>query len=264
MYEAYWGLNEKPFQNTPDPKFLYRSEEHEEAFSRMNYAIAERVGATLLTGVFGCGKTLLGWTLMKTLSHEKYKVAYVANPRMDEVDLLRMIVHHLGHPNPPPKKMDVLALLQETLVTNSRNGKETIVIIDEAHAIESESVFEEIRLLLNFQEEKKFLLSLFLLGQPELKEKVEKNAQLEQRIEIKCHLQPFNLEDTARYIRHRVQVAGAQRPLFTDDALQSIHEHSGGIPRRINRLCNLCLLSGFGLKAERVDRTIAQKEISEL
>ena len=264
MYEAYWGLKEKPFQNTPDPRFLYHSPQHEEALSRMTYAIQERVGATLLTGTFGCGKTILAYSLLKTLVGEKYKVAYVANPRLNEVDLLRMIVHHLGNTNPPSSKMEVLAILQEILVTNMRNGKETIIIIDEAHTIETESVFEEIRLLLNFQQEDKFLLALLLLGQPELKEKVEKNAQLEQRIEIKCRLEAFGPEDTTRYIQHRMEVAGVDRSLFNDKAIRLIHNYSGGIPRRINRICNVCLLAGFDRHAKQIDETIVQKEITEL
>ncbi|MFH1858199.1 MAG: AAA family ATPase [Candidatus Omnitrophota bacterium] len=264
MYESYWELREKPFQNTPDPRFLYSSRQHEEALSRLTFAIQERLGATLLTGVFGCGKTILAHALLGSLTGEKYKTAYVANPRMDDVDLLRMIVHQLGLSNPPTRKMDVLSVLQDTLVTNFRNGKETIVIIDEAHSIESDGVFEEIRLLLNFQQEDRFLLSLFLLGQPELKEKVERNAQLEQRIEIKCRLDAFGSEDTTQYIHHRLKVAGASRTLFTDEAIRLIHANSGGIPRRINRLCNVCLLAGYGLQANQIDGTIVQKEITEL
>lgn len=264
MYEAYWGLKEKPFQNTPDPRFLYRSAQHEEALSRLAFAIQERMGAALLTGVFGCGKTILAYSLLNTLVGEKYKVAYIANPRLDEVDLLRMIVHHLGNSNPPQRKMDVLSILQDLLTTNLRNGKETVVMIDEAHAIESESVFEEIRLLLNFQKEDKFLLSLLLLGQPELKEKIEKNAQLEQRIEMKCRLEAFGLEDATQYIRHRLKVAGADRPLFADEAIRVIHTYSGGIPRRMNRICNVCLLAGFVQKIKQIDQAIVQKEITEL
>lgn len=264
MYEAHWGFKEKPFQNTPDPRFLYHSPQHEEALSRMNYAIQERVGATLLTGAFGCGKTILAYTLLKTLLGEKYKVAYVANPRLSEVDLLRMIVHHLGNPNPPSSKMEVLALLEEIFTTHMHNGKETIIIIDEAHSIETESIFEEIRLLLNFQKEDRFLLSLFLLGQPELKGKIEKNAQLEQRIEIKSRLEAFGPEDTARYIQHRMEVAGVNRSLFNDKALRLVFEYSGGIPRRINRICNVCLLAGFDQNAKEISETIVQKEIAEL
>ena len=264
MYEAYWGLKEKPFQNTPDPRFLYHSQQHEEALSRLNYAIQERVGAAVLTGTFGCGKTILAYSLLKSLAGEKYKVAYIANPRLDEVDLLRMIAHQLGSGDPPLRKMDVLTLLQDLLVTNMRNGKETIVILDEAHAIESESVFEEIRLMLNFQQEDKFLLSLLLLGQPELKGKIEKNAQLEQRIEIKCRLDAFGAEDTARYIQHRLGIAGAARALFNDAAIRLIHNYSGGIPRRVNRLCNVSLLAGFSQQAKQIDEAIIQKEISEL
>jgi len=264
VLREYWKLEVIPFQNTPDPRFLYHSQQHEEAFSRLTYAIQEKMAATLLTGVFGCGKTMLAYSLLKTLVGEKYKIAYLANPRLDDLDFHRMIVHQLTDTDPPPRKMDALAILQDILTTNMQNGKETIIIIDEAHTIESGSVFEEIRLLLNFQQEDKFLLSLFLLGQPELKAKIEKNAPLEQRIEMKCHLEAFGLEDTSQYIHHRLEVAGAKRSLFTEEAIRLIYNHSGGIPRRINRLCNICLIAGSFQKTDQIDEALVQKEIAEL
>ena len=151
MYEEHWSLKEKPFQNTPDPRFLYYSPQHEEALMRLIYTVRERIGAAMLTGVFGCGKTVIAQALLKELSSEQYKSAFIVNPRLDDVDLLRMIVHHLGTTEPPIRKADVLNILHDILLNNMRNGKETVVIIDEAHAIVDNNVFEEIRLLLNFQ-----------------------------------------------------------------------------------------------------------------
>lgn len=264
MYESYWNLSEKPFLNTPNPKFLYRSAQHEEALGRLIYTIQERLGAALLTGAFGCGKTVVAQTVMGSLRGEKYRTAYVSNPRLDDVDLLRMIAHHLGSESPPTRKADVLNALQDTLMNNMRNGKETVVIIDEAHAITDEGVFEEIRLLLNFQLEDRFLLTLLLLGQPELKQKIDRNIQLEQRINIKCHLDRLGEEDTGGYIAHRLDVAGRAQPIFTDKAIDSIFGYSGGIPRRINRLCDVCLLAGFMGKVDSVGDDIVQEEIRGL
>lgn len=265
MYEKYWGLSEKPFLNTPDPRFIYYSAQHEEALSRLIYTVQERIGAGMLTGVFGCGKTILAYTLLRELSAEKYKTAYIANPRLDDVDLLRMIAHHLGASEPPPiRKTDVLNTLQSILLNNMRNGKETVIIIDEAHAIDDNNVFEEIRLLLNFQLEDRFLLTLLLLGQPELKQKIDNNIQLEQRINIKCYLDSLNIEDTRNYIIHRLAVVKRTEPIFTEKAINSIFNYSGGIPRRINRLCEICLLSGFIKRVDKIDDDVIQEEIKGL
>jgi len=264
MYEDYWGLKEKPFLNTPDPRFLYYSAQHEEALSRLIYAIQERIGAGMLTGIFGCGKTLIAYEILRELSSEKYKVAYIANPRLDDIELLRMIVHHLGNKEPSIRKTDVLNSLHDILLDNMRNGKETMIIIDEAHTINDENIFEEIRLLLNFQLEDRFLLTLLLLGQPELKEKIYKNVQLEQRINIKCHLGSLSKEDARSYITHRLEVANRTKAIFTEKAIDLIFDYSGGIPRRINRLCEMCLLDGFGKGVDEIDEDIVRGEIKAL
>ena len=261
MYERYWGLSEKPFLNTPNPKFLYHSAQHEEVLSRLMYIVQERTGAGLLTGIFGCGKTVIAQTLMGELRSAKYRIAYLANPRLDDVDLLRMIVHHMGSKTPPTRKTDVLNTLQDILMNNMRNGKESVIIIDEAHAIEDDGVFEEIRLLLNFQLKDRFLLTLLLLGQPELKEKINKNIQLEQRINIKCNLDSLNTGDIQNYISHRLKIARRTKPIFTSEAVNLIFNYSGGIPRKINRLCDVCLLAGFMKKADAIDGDIVQEEI---
>jgi general secretion pathway protein A len=264
MYEEYWRLSEKPFFNTPDPRFLYYSDQHEEALSRLIYAIKERIGAAMLTGIYGCGKTLLAHAILRELSSEKYKIAYIPNPRLDDIELLRMIVYQLGNKQPPIRKTDVLNNLHDILLDNMRNGKETMIIIDEAHAIQDDNIIEEIRLLLNFQLEDRFLLTLLLLGQPELKEKVNRNSQLEQRISIKCHLGSLNKKDARNYIIHRLKVADRTDAMFTNKAIDLIFDYSGGIPRRINRLCEMCLLAGFGKGVDRIDEDIVREEIKAL
>lgn len=269
MYQEYWRVKEKPFQNTPDPRFLYYSAGHEEALLKLVYAVKERLGAAVLTGVFGCGKTLLGQALLQEFSEDKYKIAFIANPQMDYVELLRSIVRHLKSIDLPIKKTELsadylLEVLNNILMNNMRDGNETVVVIDEAHIIKDEKIFEEIRLLLNFQLQDRFLFTLLLFGQPELRQMIEDNKQLEQRIAVKCHLDSLSETDTKNYIMHRLKIAGSIQPIFTEAAMKLVFEHSGGIPRRINRLCDLCLLAGFSQKVNQIDENIVSAELESL
>jgi type II secretory pathway predicted ATPase ExeA len=264
MYEKYWHLKEKPFENTPDTRFLYNSPQHEEGLNRMLYVVKEGKGAGLLTGVYGCGKTLLSRTLMKELEKSIYKVAIITNPRLDDIQLLRMIAYHLGASNPPVQKTDILISLENILKNNISDGKKTVVVIDEAHVIEDKNIFEEIRLLLNYQQEDRFLLTLLILGQPELKEKIEANKQLNQRIAMRFFLQALDMNETGNYIRHRLETAGGRLDIFTQDAIEIIHERSGGIPRRINQLCDSTLLTGFGKDAKSINAELVQEAINSL
>jgi general secretion pathway protein A len=258
MYEEYWNLTEKPFENTPNPKFIYYSPQHEEGFSRLIYAVSEGKGAAMLTGVFGCGKTLLGRTLFKELDKNIYKTAFITNPYMSYEELLMHIVHNLGGRDLPTRKTDVLINivlkeLNEILENNMRDGKKTVIVIDEAHVIRDRQVWEELRLLLNFQLEDKFLLTLLLLGQPELKENIDANKQFTQRIAVQYHLEHLNKKETERYILHRLSISGKNRPIFTEDAYELIYKKSGGIPRRINQICDMALYSGFGKNLDMID-----------
>ena len=269
MYEAYWGLKEKPFHNTPDPRFLYHSQQHEEALSRLIYAIRERVGGALLTGVFGCGKTLLGRALMKEFNQEKYKVAFITNPQMSYLELLLLITQELGGGGLPTIKTEVLTnvvflTLRDILNKNFKEGKETVIVIDEAHIIQDAETLEGLRLLLNFQLEDRFLLTLLLLGQPELRTKVDEFRQLEQRINIKCHLDHLNEQETGEYVAHRFKIAGGDQHPFTGEALKAIYDYSGGIPRRVNRLCDLSLLSAFGKNVRTIDPQVIKEEVTAL
>ena len=236
---------------------------------RLVYAFRESVGAVMLTGVFGCGKTVLGQALINELASEgseKYKIAFITNPQLEYVELLRAIVRNLKAIELPIKKTELsadylLEVLNNILLNNMRDGKETVIIIDEAHVIKDEKILEELRLLLNFQLQDRFLLTLLLFGQPELGQRIEDNKQLEQRIAIKCHLDNLDLVNTANYIAYRLKVAQRTEPIFTKDAIKLIYDNSGGIPRRINRLCELCLLAGFAKQAKVIDKRIVQEEI---
>ncbi|KPK42164.1 MAG: hypothetical protein AMJ78_03425 [Omnitrophica WOR_2 bacterium SM23_29] len=269
MYEEYWGLSKKPFENTPDPNFLYYSKQHEEVLARLIYAVKERKGAAMLTGIFGCGKTLLGQALLSELTEDRYKIAFIRNPQMSYEELLMYIATHLGARELPTQKSEIminvlLDAIEAILNNNVRDGKDSIVILDEMHIVNDNRIFEGLRLLLNFQTEDRFLLTLLLFGQPELKERVDNNKQLEQRIAIKSHLDSLSHEDTKLYIIHRLTVAGRAEPIFTTEALDVIFDRTGGIPRRINRLCDVCLLSGFARNLQAIDKDTVFEEARSL
>lgn len=265
MYESYWGLSEKPFENTADPKFLFYSKQHEEAFTRLTYAIQEQKGLAVLTGVFGCGKTVIAQAVLLSLSKGKYETAFVINPQLSHTELLREIVYDLGiKDNLPTQKTDILHTLNEILHNNMDNGKQTVVIIDEAHLIDDKLIFEELRLLLNFQEQNKFLLTLILLGQPELKEKINNIKQLAQRVAIKYHLGSLTEDETSEYIRHRLKVSGATKNIFSNTALKLIFEQSGGIPRRVNQICDMALLTGFGKQKSTIDEKLIMEVVKDI
>jgi general secretion pathway protein A len=262
-YEFYWGLAELPFENVPDPKFYYPDPMHEEALHRLLYGVQTRKGAVMLTGEIGSGKTLLSRELSLHLSGQQYDMAMIANPSFGAEDFLTEVLYQLGI-EPTKTKVKLLHLLNDRLHENYKKGKQTLIVVDEAQAIPDNDVFEELRLLLNFQLNDRFLLTLVLMGQPELNDRVMALKQFAQRISIKYHLGAFSRGDTAQYIAFRLKAAQCQKELFTDDALSVIFERSGGIPRNINRLCDLCLLIGFMDRAPNVSRAIAERAAADI
>lgn len=266
MYAPYWDLQARPFENTPDPKFFYTSAQHQEACARMLYCIRARKGAGVLTGVFGCGKTVVSQVVLKELNQQRYRWALLANPRLNDLDLLRMILYHLGMAHPPSTKADVLMALHELVGNHAKEGRDTVILLDEAHAIEDPTVFQELRLLLNFQQHDKFLVTLLLFGQPELAALINANPAFEQRIGVTSRLAPMTMGETHDYIYHRLRVAGSPHPeaIFGTDAIALIYESTGGIPRRINRLCDICLLAGFGMQARTIEPALVADEVQGL
>ena len=178
MYTDYWKLTIKPFENSPDPRFLYHSAQHDEALMRLLYAIQSSKGAGLLTGEYGCGKTLLMHTIVNELSSGQFDIAYLTNPRWSASELVQEILYQLEITADGTKRIEMLHSLNDFLFENVRNGKHTIIIVDEAQIIADYETFEELRLLLNFQLNDRCLLTLFLVGQPELKDIVKKIPQM--------------------------------------------------------------------------------------
>ena len=262
MYEQYWGLTSAPFQNVPDPTFFFLSAQHREALARLLYTVRHNKGAALLIGDVGCGKTTLSRALILQLTEQKYDIGLVTNPSLPSNDFLEEIDLQLGITPGGGSKVALLRGLNDRLLNNAQEGKETVLIVDEAHSIRDPAVFEELRMLLNFQLNKRFLLTLVLMAQPEIKETIGRIKQLEQRIAIRCHLKPLNEPETVQYVTHRLQKAGAGRAIFCEEAMQIVWRHGRGIPRNINTLCDLCLLEGYAIRAQTVDAALVQRVVA--
>lgn len=256
MYLAYWQLDRPAFENTPDPQFFYLSRDHEEALCRLSYAIQNRKEAAMLTGEVGCGKSLICQSLIKSLPVETYNVAYISNPKYPPLDFLQALLFHLGFEHEiPGKKMQIVAALKKKIREEAEKGRHTVLIVDEAHTMDAEAL-EETRLLLNDQLPDRFIVTLVLVGQSSLKEPVGQNSPLDQRVFLRYHLPALSAEDTARYIAFRLERAGLKGNVFDDAAKERIYEVSGGIPRRINIICALCLLVGQGARVNKIGSNI--------
>lgn len=251
MYQKHWNLKKLPFENTPDTEFFFESANHEEAFSRLSYVVEEKKACAVITGAYGTGKTLVLKALERRFKKKGYVFSSVQNPRLDDLGLLKVILHNFTGYNVPKQKEDVLMGIERFLQDTLQDGKHVVVAIDEAQLINDENVFEELRLLLNFQTETRFLLTLILCGQPELREKLDSNKPFSQRITLSYRLEPLDLEETVKYVAHRLEVAGLTEKIFEERAMQLLFERSGGIPRWINNIANMSMLAAFS-KGERV------------
>lgn len=257
MYEEYWELDRKPFENTPDPEFFYLSAEHAEALERFVYLIQQRKGAGLLTGEYGCGKTTMVRVLGERLDLDQYRVAYLNYPRFGPDELLGEILFQLGE-DKTGDNVERMHRLGEIFYRTNREGGHTLVIVDEAQIIPDEKVLEELRLLLNFQLENEFLVTFLLIGQPELRERVMRIPPLDQRIAVRYHLHNFDRYNTGSYIAYRMETAGAQRQVFTEEAIDEIYERSLGTPRRINTMCDMALFMGARRGVGEIDADIVR------
>ncbi len=259
MYREFFGLEERPFSKTPDPRFLYMSRAHEEALARLQYAVEERE-LMLLTGEIGCGKTTLTRALINSLD-DNFMVILLLNPRLTATQFLRTIARRIGVTVESRYKDDLLEALYQRVYELHEEGVTPVIIIDEAQLISRKETFEEIRLLTNFQMDDTNMISLILAAQPDIRRRLRQKAYapLTQRIGLFYHLAPLSLEETASYITHRLEVSGRREPLFTEEAVRLVHIHSGGIPRIINSIATTALLEAFG----REDDLVAEPHIIE-
>jgi type II secretory pathway predicted ATPase ExeA len=265
MYEKYWGLTEKPFENTPNPRFMYYSNKHEEALTRLLYAIKEEKGSAMLTGEYGSGKTILSRIIIDELIKDKiYEVALITHPQLSPIEFIQEIIYQLKNEHVTGSKPQLLHMMQDIIYKNFKDGKKVVILIDEAQIVKSRQTFEEVRLFLNFQLNDRFLITLILIGQPELLNRVREIPQLWQRLGIKYHLSGLTPSEAEAYIKHRLSVAGAKSDIFTADAIEIIYNYSKGIPRSMNNACDMSLLIGFGQEAKVIDRDLASKVVEDL
>src|SRR5213593_2985984 len=265
MYLNFYGLTEAPFNATPDPRFLYMSAAHREALAQLLYGTQERKGFIVLTGKVGTGKTTLLQALRRRLDGDT-AVSYVFNSTLPFDGILEYVLEDLGITKPGESQARRLIAVNNFLIERERAGQNTILIIDEAQNLDA-ATLEQIRLLSNFETPTNKLLQILLVGQPELKAKLDlpELRQLKQRVGLRCQIPPLTLEETRAYIRTRLRIAGARDlGLFADSAVDRISTYSGGIPRLVNTVCDHCLLFGYADQKRRIDRPIVNQAIEYL
>jgi len=264
MYKDYFGFRDKPFSKTPDPRFLFLSRGHEEALARLEFVVEEREIA-VLTGEIGCGKTTLSRALMDRLG-SAYRFCYIVNPRLNPIDFLRTTARLLDVEVPAATKDGLLEQINNAVYQSCQRGICPVLVVDEGQVIDNAEVFDEIRLLTNFQFDHQNMLAILILGQPELRGMLAtpRFEPLRQRISLHYHLQPLTLEETMEYLDFRLETAGGASGLFTPDAVQRIFELTGGVPRKINSMATNALLVAYGTDAALIDSAIINEIKDEL
>ncbi len=265
MYLEYYGLKEPPFNITPNPRFLFYSAKHREAFNHLLYGIRERKGFVQLTGEVGAGKTTLCRAMLNELG-ENYSTALILNPVLDANGLMKAIALEFGLDVNGKDRLETLATLNEFLLRQVEQGRETVLIIDEAQDLTNE-LLEQVRLLSNLETDERKLLQIVLMGQPELRTRLNDHSlrQLRQRITVRYHLHPLRFPELSQYIQHRLHVSGANgAPYFSTPALWRIFRYSHGIPRLVNALADKCLLAGYVQQKDKINFKMVGLAIDEL
>ena len=266
MYTTYFGLRENPFNVTSDPNFLFMSKRHREALAFLTYGIEQRKGFLEITGEIGTGKTTLCRALLTSLS-SKVKTAFIINPELSELQLLASIAEDFGLEMPSKvNKLAMFRLLNRFLIDQLSLRNNVVLIIDEAQNLRV-SLLEQIRLLSNLETEKEKMIQIVLVGQPELREKLNSTrlAQLKQRISIRYHITPLDRGEAGEYVWHRLKVAGSGGDIkFTEEAMDEVYRFSGGVPRLINMVCDRSLLFAFVLETRQVELDIVKRAAEEV
>ncbi|MCH2187518.1 AAA family ATPase, partial [Myxococcota bacterium] len=265
MYTAFYGLREKPFSLTPNPRFLYLADAHREAMAHLLYGLEQGEGFIVVTGEVGTGKTTLCRSLLERIEGE-HEIAILFNPSRTANELLQSINEEFGLPFAEQTRRQLLSSLNRFLLERHRQGKRVVLIIDEAQNL-SQGTLEQVRLLSNLETESSKLIQIILLGQPELDEKLDSESlrQLRQRISVRWRLDPLPQADAMAYVRHRLSVAaGADRDILTDGALREMYRLTGGVPRLINVLADRTLLAGYAASAHRVGPRVVRRAAREV
>ena len=256
MYLDYWHLQDFPFENTTGDRYFFASPQYRIAYEDLTYGIRRHKGVLLLTGEIGCGKSSLLQKVLLSLPPSEYNIALITYPRLAPGEMLAEVARQLGIHDPSRETGVLLHRIQSHLVANVKQNRHTLVCIDEAQSVPDLETFEELRLLLNFQLGGRFLITLILVGQPELSTMIAEIPPLRQRVALAMYLGPFDLEGTTRYILHNLRTAGYQGQILTRQAVEAIHRQTGGIPRRINILMDRCLILGMRKELTRIDSAL--------
>ncbi len=265
MYLEYYGLVRAPFEMTPDPSFLYLGEAHREGLATLVYGVASGKGFVMLTGEVGAGKTTLLHALLGQLDSQT-RSAFIFNPRLEPLDFFHMLFEELGIEGKRESKAEYLLSLNQYLIEGLERGEKTLLIIDEAQNLSAE-MLEEIRLLSNLETPRSKLIQIMLVGQPELKEMLERPElrQLRQRIALRHHLRPFDESEVCDYVDERLAKAGyGGRKLFKRGAMKALYEVTGGTPRLINSVCDSALLLGYSRQLKTLDASAIREVAADL
>lgn len=265
MYLKYYALAQAPFDLTPNPRFLFNSAKHREAINHLLYGIRERKGFVQLTGEVGAGKTTLCRALLEQLDSH-FSTALLLTPVLDANELMKAIAAEFGLNIKGLDRLETLAMFNDFLIRQVERGKETVLIIDEAQNF-SDDLLEQVRQLSNIETDDRKLLQIILIGQPELRERLNnpRLRQLRQRITVRYHLRALTSFETGHYIKHRLELAGANgSPYFTAPALWRVFRYSKGVPRLINALCDKALLAGYVQQSRRINFRMIGRAVREL
>ena len=265
MYLDYYGLTEPPFNITPNPRFLFYSTKHREAFNHLLFGLRERKGFVQLTGEVGAGKTTLCRAMLDELG-KNFSTALILNPALDADGLIRAVAGEFGLDVKGCDRLETIAAINRFLLAEAAAGRDAALIIDEAQDLTNE-LLEQVRLLSNLETDDRKLLQIVLMGQPELRDRLNDHSlrQLRQRITVRYHLTPLTRTEVGQYVQHRLAVSGANGvPYFTTPALWRIHAYAKGIPRLVNAVCDKSLLTGFVQQSDEIDFTIVGRAIREL
>jgi general secretion pathway protein A len=265
VYLEHYGLKEPPFAITPNPRFLFYSAKHREAYNHLLFGIRERKGFVQLTGDVGAGKTTLCRAMLDALDGQ-FATALILNPVMSPNEMMKAIAIEFGLTVEGMDRLETIAVINEFLLWRAGQGKDAVLIIDEAQNL-SDDLLEQVRLLSNLETDDRKLLQIVLMGQPELRDRLNapQLRQLRQRITVRYHLSALTREEVGEYIRHRIHVSGGNgRPHFTQPAIWRIHRYSAGVPRLVNALCDKVLLAGFVSQTDRIGFGLVGQAAREL
>ena len=266
MYEPYWQLETKPFENTSDGRFYYPSESHQGALLKLRYALQNQRAAALLCGPAGLGKTLLVRTLARQLPETFRPFVHLVFPQLPPDQLLAYLADELSGraAGDAPTMEQSIRRLETVLRENCQAGRHAVVVVDEAHLLRDSHSLETVRLLFNFEFDARPAFTVLLVAQPSLLPVLARTPELDERLAAKCLLQRFTLEETMSYVSHRLTAAGARRTIFESEAVETLHHLAQGIPRRINRLGDLALVLGFAEESPTIRATHVEAVAEEM